>query len=105
MGSDSLADLPGWREPGRICELATIVVVIRPSAPPPDFAPLHAIVSPERIARMREHVVRMPLVDLSSREIRRCVSDGRSIRFRTSRAVEKYIETHGLYRDQGPGAR
>jgi nicotinate-nucleotide adenylyltransferase len=97
MGSDSLADLPGWREPGRICELATIVVVVRPSAPPPDFAPLAPIVSAPRIQRMRENVVRMPLVDLSSREIRRCVAERRSIRFRTPRAVEKYIETHGLY--------
>jgi nicotinate-nucleotide adenylyltransferase len=98
MGSDSLADLPGWREPARICELATIVVVVRPSAPPPDFAPLAGMVSAARLQHMREHVVRMPLVDLSSREIRRCVAEGRSIRFRTPRAVEKYIETHGLYR-------
>jgi nicotinate-nucleotide adenylyltransferase len=97
MGTDSLADLPGWREPGRICQLATIVVVVRPSAPPPDFAPLAGIVSPDRLELMRQHVVRMPLVDLSSREIRRCVAEGRSIRFRTPRAVEKYIETHGLY--------
>ena len=30
MGSDSLRDLPSWREPGRICELATLVVARRP---------------------------------------------------------------------------
>jgi nicotinate-nucleotide adenylyltransferase len=98
LGGDSLADLPGWREPARICELATLVAVARPGAPPLDFSPLAAILSVERIEHMRRHVVRMPLIDLSSRDLRQRVSQGQSIRFRTPRAVEKYIETHGLYR-------
>ncbi len=29
MGADSLADFPNWREPQRICELATLLVVQR----------------------------------------------------------------------------
>lgn len=98
MGADSLADLPGWREPQRICELATIVVVARPHAPRPDFERLRGIVSDDRIDLMRQHLVEMPLMDFSSREMRRRVARGQSIRFRTPRAVEKYIETHGLYR-------
>jgi nicotinate-nucleotide adenylyltransferase len=35
---------------------------------------------------------------LSSSDIRQRVSQGRSIRFRTPRAVETYIDTHRLYR-------
>jgi nicotinate-nucleotide adenylyltransferase len=97
MGADSLADLPGWRAPEEICELATLSVVARPQSPAPDFNSLAGIASPQRIEQFRQHVVTMPLVDLSSTEIRRRVSQGRSIRFRTPRAVEKYIETHGLY--------
>ena len=97
LGSDSLTDLPQWREPARICELAMLVVVARAHAPPPDFGPLERIVPPARIAAMRQHVVEMPLIDLSSRDLRRRVSQGQSIRYRTPRAVEKYIETHGLY--------
>src|SRR5206468_11661052 len=37
MGADSLHDLPTWREPARICELATIAVVRRGGSPEPDF--------------------------------------------------------------------
>ena len=40
----------------------------------------------------------MPLMELSSTDLRQRVSDGRSLRYRTPRAVEKYIETQGLYR-------
>ena len=45
IGADSLADLPTWREPERIAQLATIVVVNRPGieevdpARLPDFGP------------------------------------------------------------------
>jgi nicotinate-nucleotide adenylyltransferase len=49
---------------------------------------------------IRRHQVTVPLVDLSSTDLRRRVAEGKSIRFRTPRAVEKYIETHGLYRGE-----
>jgi nicotinate-nucleotide adenylyltransferase len=98
MGADSLADLPQWREPARICQLATLVVVRRPNSPAVDFEPLAAYVSAERLVLFARHVVDFPQIDLSSTEIRRRVAEGRSIRYRTPRAVEKYIEMHRLYR-------
>lgn len=98
LGADSLADLPGWREPGRVCELATPVVVRRPGSAEPDYGCLAAFVSPDRLAYFRRHQVEMPQVDLRSREIRRRVAAGLSIRFQTPRAVEQYIAAGGLYR-------
>jgi nicotinate-nucleotide adenylyltransferase len=98
MGADSLRDLPAWREPGRICELAIPVAVSRPDSPPINYDVLRDLVSPERLNFIRRHQVTMPLIDLSSTDLRRRVSEGKSIRFRTPRAVEKYIETHRLYR-------
>jgi len=98
LGADSLFDLPLWREPSRICELATLVVVARTTAPAPDFACLAALTGAERTAHFRRHLVQMPLIELSSTEIRRRVQAGLSIRYQTPRAVEKYIEAAGLYR-------
>lgn len=98
MGGDSLRDLPTWREPERICELAIPVVAARPDAPPVDYDVLRDVVSPERLAVIRRHQFSMPQVGLSSTDLRRRVAEGRSIRYRTPRAVEKYIETHGLYK-------
>jgi nicotinate-nucleotide adenylyltransferase len=91
VGGDSLVDLPGWRRPERIAELATIVVVDRPGSAtpsPPDLGP-----SARPIAR-----VESPLIDLASSDLRRRVAEGRSIRYRVPRGVEAYIAERRLYR-------
>lgn len=97
MGADSLHDLPTWREPARICELATVAVVRRGGSPEPDFSVLKPIVSDSRLQTIRAAQVQMPLIELSSTDLRHRAATGQSLRFRTPRAVEKYIETHALY--------
>lgn len=97
LGGDAIHDLPRWRSPERVCELALPLAARRPHAPDVDFSPLASVASAERIAAMRQRQIEMPQLDLSSREIRRRVAQGRSIRYRTPRAVEVYIATHSLY--------
>jgi len=97
MGADSLADFPTWKDPARICELSTPAVVRRAGAAPLDFEILESLVPASRIAEMVRQQVEMPLIGLSSSDIRWRVAQGLSIRYRTPRAVEKYIETQGLY--------
>jgi len=112
MGADSLRDLPLWREPRRICELAIPAVVGRslpgtderkPDAREPvDYSPLEPLLSADRLETIRRHQVEMPRIDLSSRDIRRRVAAGLSIRYQTPRAVERYIRTSGLYGRPAP---
>jgi nicotinate-nucleotide adenylyltransferase len=97
LGADSLADLPTWKAPARLCELSTPLVVRRAGSPPPDFSVLSPFVNSARIRQFEAAQVAMPLIGISSSDIRRRVAENRSIRFLTPRAVEKYIETHGLY--------
>lgn len=101
LGGDMLADLPQWREPVRVAELATLIAVRRPPLVELDFSHLCGVLSPGQIDSMRQHAVEMPAIGISGSEIRRRVSAGRTIRYWTPRAVEKYIETHGLYRERG----
>ncbi|TXT22925.1 MAG: nicotinate-nucleotide adenylyltransferase [Planctomycetota bacterium] len=97
MGADSLSDLPLWREPYAILELATIVAVNRGQRPPPDLATLEARLG--STVRERVRLVTMPAIELSATEIRERARTGRSLRFRVPRAVEEYIRQHGLYRN------
>ncbi len=99
LGADMLRDLPHWREAAQVCELAMPIVVRRPGFEEPDFDCLVGLTSPARIDRFRQHQVEMPAIGLSSTEIRRRVARGLSIRYRVPRAVEKLIETEGLYRE------
>ncbi len=101
MGADSLQDLTHWRQPARICELAIPVAVRRPHAPTPDVQVLAGVVSPQRLEEIARRQVVSPLIGLSSSELRQRVAAKRSIRYWTPRAVEKYIETHGLYQGAG----
>jgi nicotinate-nucleotide adenylyltransferase len=57
------------------------------------------VLSADRVSAIRQQQVPMPRIDLSSSDIRQRIAAGHSIRYRTPRAVEKYIETHGLYRE------
>lgn len=102
MGADTLVDLPNWHRPREICEMAIPVAVRRRGSPPPDLATLRNLVSDERLNQIRVNQVDMPLIELASTDIRRRVAGGQSIRYRTPRAVEKYIESQGLYRPANP---
>lgn len=98
MGADSLRDLPTWREPAEILSLAIPLVVRRAGSQAPDFTPLANLVSATRLATMKASQVEMPLTELNSTDLRQRAADGRSLRYRTPRGVEKYIETQRLYR-------
>jgi nicotinate-nucleotide adenylyltransferase len=97
MGADSLRDFPKWHRPDRICQLAMPIVVQRADSPEVDTRVLAGVLAPEKLAEMRRFQIEMPRMDLSSTDIRQRIAAGRSIRYRTPRSVEKYIQTHGLY--------
>lgn len=88
VGADSLADLPNWREPDSILQLATIVGVNRSHDTPG---------VPASLNRERVRILQMPAIDISASQIRERRRQGRSIRYITPRAVELFIEANQLY--------
>jgi nicotinate-nucleotide adenylyltransferase len=91
IGADSLVDLPSWRRPERIFELATLVVVNRPGVGAPAVFPLG---SEERTIVQ----VVIPQIGIASHDVRRRIAEGRTIRYQVPRGVETYIHANGLYR-------
>ena len=94
----SLASIQQWHQPERLLELATLVVLQRGAEDDIDFNVLSGLASETQIERIRDSQVSMPLIELSSSEIRARLRNGQSIRFRTCRSVEAYIRAEKLYR-------
>lgn len=91
VGTDAVAEMDRWRNPGRILELATIAAVTRPGVDGRLPASLedsgHCV------------IVRCPPVGVSSTDVRARVKSGRTVRYMVPRAVEEYIVANGLYAD------
>ncbi|HJZ90971.1 MAG TPA: nicotinate-nucleotide adenylyltransferase [Gemmataceae bacterium] len=96
LGADAVKDLPDWHDPLRIIDRVTLLVAARPE---------HRLWTAEEVAtglgtdpsRVRLRSVEVPLIDISSRDLRRRAAEGRSLLFQMPRAVEVYIREKKLY--------
>lgn len=88
VGTDMLADLPNWRRPERVLELAGIAAVPRPG---------HPARWPRGLARRSFRIIDMPALALSSTELRARVGRGASISDLVPAAVERLIRRLSLY--------
>ena len=82
----------------RELELVIPAVVQRGGDDGIDFSILEPLVDSARLEIIRSHVIKMPVIELSSSDLRSRISSGKRIRFRVPRAVESFIEAGGLYR-------
>jgi nicotinate-nucleotide adenylyltransferase len=90
IGMDNMSDFHTWKEPEQILRLAHVVVMARPGVQ----------VNREKWKFAETAILcDVPEIGISSREIRKKVHDGKSIRYLVTAAVEMYIYQHQLYRD------
>lgn len=87
VGTDVTTTFAKWREPARIGELATLVVLQRTGERPD----LSAMPPTTRVLTTRR-------IDVSSTEIRQRVAEGKSIRGFVPESVAELIAANGLYR-------
>jgi len=93
-GADSLADILTWHQPQQLIELCHLAVVERPGVE------IDVDRLAQRLPGLESHLhwIQMPLLEISSRDLRNRVRTGQSISYLVPRAVEAYIMEHGLYR-------
>lgn len=96
MGSDGLPDLPGWHDPRRVVGQAGLVVVPRPGVMLWTAERLATALGVD-VSEVRLRFVACPMIEIASRELRRAVADGLSIRYLVPRAVEEYVRDRKLY--------
>ncbi len=98
IGSDTLPELHGWKEIGRLLTLCDFATFARPGFEFAAMTPSSLKLPPpwpEKLLSQTAIGVRM---DLSSSDIRHRVAEGMSIRYMVPPEVEMYIMEHGLYR-------
>jgi len=94
LGIDALGDLDRWHQPRKLIKLAAIAGIGRPGSETLDRAVLERVKSglANQIA-----TISVPMIDISSTDIRSRVREGKSIKYLVPEPVEKYIKDHGLY--------
>jgi nicotinate-nucleotide adenylyltransferase len=95
IGLDALRDLLEWREPERVLDLCHVVAVSRPGFPlavPPEIAARLG----GRAAQIR--LLEIPLLEISSTDVRRRIMAGEPVRYLLPDAIAAYVREHGLYR-------
>lgn len=97
LGWDSLAQLPGWREPSRLIKMCYLVAVPRPGFQRPDLKALEDLIPgiSERVMLLDK-----PQIDISASAIRALAARGLPLRHLVPEPVEEYIRQHKLYSTQ-----
>lgn len=97
LGGDSLVDLPLWYQPKRILEQAGLLVVGRPGWAAPSERDLRMSLALADDFPLRLAVVECPLIEIASRDLRKRIAEGKSVRYQMPRAVEAYVLEKQLY--------
>ena len=88
IGMDNYLTFHLWKEPKRILELGTLVVMNRHSYPKQVN---------EVFGTKKTLFVDVPNIDISSSDIRKRVKEKRSIQYLVPKRVEEYISANGLF--------
>ena len=96
IGADTLLDLPNWRNTQKVCTLCRFICLHRPGVA--DEAVSQAMRDLRAQYGAQVYLVPASGPDVSSTEIRRRVSAGRSTEGLLPQAVRAYIDRENLYR-------
>lgn len=114
MGADAFLDIPKWFEPGRLFDLADIVVMLRPPFDAEKLGESRFLKGLDkeklRTAGLKNKSVfslaprsgklivsRVTPMDISATAIRKMIKKGKSVRYLLPQKVESYIISNGLY--------
>lgn len=97
IGADTLKELPFWYQIEQLVERCQLCVMHRGGLEPPNMDSLKTVFSKEQIDRLARHVIKTPLVEISSTEIRRLLGQGANVKSMLPPGVLDYIYQKRLY--------
>jgi nicotinate-nucleotide adenylyltransferase len=102
IGADAVDDLPHWYRIEELIDECNLCVMFRAGFDAPDFAKFTAILDSARVEKLQQNIIKTPLIDISSTEIRDRLAAGGDVTDMVHPAVIDYIRKHGLYQSKGP---
>lgn len=96
IGGDSLFDFDGWREPGKICQAAKLLVAGRNHVQKQQIEDQMKYLADRFDGKFL--LLDVPNLDISSNMLRQWTSEGKSIRYYVPDSICTYIQEERLYR-------
>lgn len=95
LGWDAATLFATWHEPAKVRSLASVIVISRPGTPAPSADQLSAA----GLDLDRTVLCLRPTPDISGSSLRGAIAAGEPVAERLPPAVERFIASHALYRD------
>ncbi|UCG47639.1 MAG: nicotinate (nicotinamide) nucleotide adenylyltransferase [Phycisphaerales bacterium] len=100
LGADSVEDLSLWHEINALIDECTLCTMYRAGCKKPDFTAFEAVWGHQRVNKLQQNIIRTPLIDISSTEVRKRLAAGADVGKMLHPAVIEYIRRRGLYRSE-----
>lgn len=100
VGADVVSELPHWYRIHDLLENCCFAVMHRAGYALPDFDKLRGIFRPEQIESLQKNIVAVPLIDISSTEVRRRLARGEDAGNLLPGPVYNYIREKKLYQNR-----
>jgi nicotinate-nucleotide adenylyltransferase len=100
IGADGIDELSRWYGIVELIDECNLCVMFRAGCKPPDFAKFKDVWGAARVEKLQRNVIRTPLIDISSTEIRNRLAAGRDVTDMLAPQVADYIRKHCLYQSK-----
>jgi nicotinate-nucleotide adenylyltransferase len=97
IGADGVDDLTYWHKITELIDTCNLTTMYRAGCEPPDFARFEEIWGCRRVEKLQRDIIKTPLVDISSTEIRDLIAKNGDFSKMLHPAVADYLRKNGLY--------
>jgi len=98
VGTDAFNSFDQWKEPAELLSIITPIVLRRGGDQEANWELAERLVGQARADEIRASALQLPMIEVSSGELRANVREERSIRYRVPHPVESFIVAENIYR-------
>jgi nicotinate-nucleotide adenylyltransferase len=98
VGADGIEELAHWYKINELIDICNVAVMYRGGCEAPDFKGLEGVLGASRVEKLQRNVIKTPLINISSTEIRNRLAAGQAVGDMLHGDVAEYIRKKGLYK-------